>query len=36
AIEGKKCLMLPPFDETESLLISRNFFNSVQDRFFML
>ncbi|MFV0404003.1 MAG: LytTR family transcriptional regulator DNA-binding domain-containing protein, partial [Bacteroides graminisolvens] len=36
AIEGKKCLMLPPFDQAESLLISRNFFNSVQDRFFML
>lgn len=36
AIEGKRCIMLPPFEKTDNLNISRNFFNSVQDRFYMI
>lgn len=35
-IEGRKCIMLPPFEKANNLNISRNFFNSVQDRFFMI
>lgn len=35
-IEGKKCIMQPPFEKIDKLIISRNFFNSVQDRFFMI
>ncbi|MBP1613494.1 MAG: response regulator receiver protein [Bacteroidetes bacterium] len=35
-IEGRKCIMLPPLEKANNLNISRNFFNSVQDRFFMI
>ncbi|WP_321333505.1 response regulator [uncultured Bacteroides sp.] len=35
-IEGKRCIMYPPFDKTEELIISRNFAKSVQDSFFMI
>lgn len=36
SIEGRKCIMVPPFEKANNLNISRNFFNSVQDRFFMI
>lgn len=32
-IEGKRCLLYPPFDNASNLTISRNFFKSLQDRF---
>lgn len=35
-IEGRKCIMAPPFDKVEKLIISRFFFGSVQERFFLL
>ncbi|WP_394331138.1 LytTR family transcriptional regulator DNA-binding domain-containing protein [Bacteroides ihuae] len=35
-IEGKKCIMQAPFDKVDELIISRKYFNSVQDRFFMI
>ncbi|OJU53654.1 MAG: hypothetical protein BGN96_09265 [Bacteroidales bacterium 45-6] len=36
AIEEKQCVLLPPFENAKDLLISRNFFKSVQDGFFLL
>lgn len=36
SIEGRKCIMMPPFEKADNLNISRNFFNSVQDCFFMI
>lgn len=36
AIEGKRCIMLPPFEKADELNISRNYFNSVQERFYMI
>ncbi|WP_321333499.1 response regulator [uncultured Bacteroides sp.] len=36
AIEGKRCVMTPPFEKASNLVISRFFFSSVQERFLML
>jgi len=36
AIEGKRCVMIHPFERASNLVISRFFFSSVQERFFML
>ncbi|MBP1613498.1 MAG: response regulator receiver protein [Bacteroidetes bacterium] len=36
AIEGKRCIMVSPFEKANGLVISRFFFSSVQERFFML
>jgi two-component system LytT family response regulator len=36
SIEGKKCILLPPFDKADDLYISRNYFKSVQDSFYIL
>lgn len=36
ATEGRKCLLFEPFHCKKDLTISRNFFNSVQDRFFIM
>ncbi len=33
AIEGKECKLCPPFNKSTSLSISRNYYNSVQERF---
>ncbi len=32
-IEGKRCLLYPPFEDASSLVISRNFFKVLQDKF---
>lgn len=32
-IEGKRCVLCPPFDNESDLIISRNFFKSLQDQF---
>jgi two-component system, LytTR family, response regulator len=36
SIEEKQCVLLPPFENAKNLFISRNFFKSVQDSFFLL
>ncbi len=36
SIEEKQCVLLPPFENAKDLFISRNFFKSVQDSFFLL
>ncbi len=33
AIEGKECILYPPFDKHKSLTFSRNYYDSIQDRF---
>lgn len=33
AIEGKECILYPPFNKHKSLTISRNYYDSIQDKF---
>ena len=35
-IDGKQCLLFPPFDETKNLIVSRNFLKGIQEKFDMI
>ena len=35
-IEGKKCIMLPPLEKEQNLIISRSYFRSIQDKFSLI
>lgn len=36
SIEERQCILLPPFENAKDLVISRNFFKSVQESFYLL